>query len=388
MAVTTGIILVILVGIISTAYCIARPETYKRAAISVTLIAILLTGGCGGPADGGGNNQQGQDGQQLEVHFIDVGQGDSILVKNGSNAMLIDTGTNNNSIRLQKYIEQQGIKKLDYAIGTNPLKDHIGGMSDLIDNYDISRIILPQINCINSTHKDLQMNMLAKFIKPIYPEPGKIYPLGDASFTILAPSSNSYEALADYSIVIKLVYGQTSFLFTGDAGKISEQEMLDRQFDLSADVLKLGRHGSSSSTMDEFLQAVNPDSAVISVGKDNPYLHPHMETMLKLNENNIAVYRTDEQSSIVAVSDGNNITFCVEPGSYTWPEIMLNETIREGAAEQDVPDKEQLQKPVFVNENNSRYHTAGCSFLEDKCVEITLEEAIEAGYAPCLLCKP
>ncbi len=381
------IALIAMIFLISRLYFNPKSKFRTSLISAVLIIALLVVGGCGGP-DSSGVEQQAQNENRMEVHFIDVGQGDSILIINGSKAMLIDTGTKNNSVRLKKYLDQQGIKKLDYAIGTNPLKDHIGGMIDLIENYEISRIIIPQIDCFNQTFKDLQMEMLARYIKPIKPEPGKNYTLGDASFTILAPNSSSYDALADYSIVVKLIYGETSFLLTGDAGKISEQEMLDMEFDLSADVLKIGRHGSTSSTTDEFLSAVNPDSAVISVGKDNTYLHPHMGTMLKLKENDIAVYRTDEQGSIVAVSDGHSITFNVEPGTYVWPEMIVNENSSEEVAEPDGLEEAELQKPVFINENSNKYHAAGCSFLDEKAVEITLEEALEAGYEPCLLCKP
>lgn len=378
------IILMAMIFLISSRpYLCQKMAKCKISVIAVGLILVLMTGGCGVP-----ESNEDQEQGQLEVHFIDVGQGDSILVKIGSKAMLIDSGTKHQHILLSQYLDQQGIKKLDYVIGTNPLRDHVGGLNEIIDSYRINRIFLPQVDGLFKTYKDIQINLLSRKMKAIKPEPGKNYSLGEANFTILAPSSSSYDDLADYSIVIKLIYGETSFVLTGDAGKISEQEMLDMNFDLSANVLKLGRHGSSSSTTDAFLSAVNPDSAIISVGKDNPYLHPHMATMLKLKENDIAVYRTDEQGSIVAVSDGKHITFNVEPGSYMWPEMIITEKESDTSAEQDSIDTERLQKSVFLNENSNKYHAAGCSFLEEKCVEITQEQAIKAGYEPCLLCKP
>ncbi len=377
------IIPVAIIFLISSRPPVCQKITKSRISfIAVGLVLLLMTGGCGGLGSRGD-----QEESQLEVHFIDVGQGDSILIKNGSKAMLIDSGTKHQHILLSQYLDQQGIKKLDYVIGTNPLRDHVGGLNEIIDSYQINRIYLPQVDGLFKTYKDIQVNLLSRKMKAIKPEPGKNYSLGEASFTMLAPSSSSYDDLADYSIVIKLIYGETSFVLTGDAGKISEQEMLDMNFDLSANVLKVGRHGSSSSCTDAFLSAVNPDSAIISVGKDNPYLHPHMATMLKLKENDIAVYRTDEQGSIVAVSDGKHITFNVEPGSYMWPEMIIAENESETSAEQSI-DTEHLQKSVFLNENSNKYHAAGCSFLEEKCVEITQEQAIKAGYEPCLLCKP
>lgn len=321
-----GILPIILLAIIcltSRSYAYQKSKS-RTAFLSSALIFMLLLGGCGGQ-ESSGLKQPAQDENNLEVHFLDVGQGDSIFVKNGSKAMLIDTGDKNNWIRLNKYLDKQGIKKIDYLIGTNSLTEHIGGMCEMINNFEISRIFLPKISCVDQAYKDLQLEMLAKYYKPIRPEAGKSYPLGDASFTVLAPNSRSYDDLADNSIVIKLMYGETSFLLTSSAGKVSEQEMLDMEFDLSANVLKLGRHGSASSTGDEFLSAVNPDSAVISVGQDNLHSHPHMETMLKLKEKQIPVYRTDEQGTIIAVSDGHTITFNVEPGTYTWPEMIISD---------------------------------------------------------------
>ncbi len=317
------IILLAIICLISRSYAYQKSRS-RTTFLSAALIFILLLGGCSGQ-ESSGLKQQAQDEDILEVHFLDVAQGDSILIKNGSKVMLIDTGDKTKWIRLNKYLDQQGIKRIDYLIGSNPLKEHIGGMCEVINNFEISRILVPQIYCKNKAYKDLQMEMLAKYIKPIKPETGKNYPLGEASFTVLAPNSSSYDDLADNSIVIKLMYGETSFLLTSGAGKVSEQEMLDMEFDLSANVLKLGRHGSTLSTGDEFLSVVNPDSAVISVGQDNLQAHPHMETMLKLKEKQIPVYRTDEQGTIIAVSDGHTITFNVEPGTYTWPEMLISD---------------------------------------------------------------
>jgi competence protein ComEC len=381
MLLSSAMVLVLLIGLSLNKYLSNSPSAPKRSLLALTLMVTLLMGGCfTAPA---GNSHSPEPGQ-LEVHFIDVGQGDSILIKNGEKTMLIDSGTKNNSKRLRKYLDEQGVEKFDYLVGTNPLRDHIGGMADLIENYGLNWMILPRIEGLNPSYKDLQMRLLAKHIKPILAEPGKSYMLGDASFSLLAPSSSSYDQLADYSVVIRLEYGDTSFLFCSDAGSNSEREMLDLEFDLSANVIKLGRHGSSSATSDEFLRAVNPDYAVISVGLDNPYLHPHMQTMLKLHDMNIPVFRTDEQGSIVAVSDGNNISFKVEPGTYAWPELKVTED----PGPDQVLEEKDLQQVVLVNENSNKYHQAGCSFLDEKWVEITLEQAREAGYESCLLCKP
>ncbi len=383
MLASLAMIFALLMGLFFTKYLLLGPAKQKRSLLTLTLLATFILGGCSAPT-GPGSEPIGEG--QLEVHFIDVGQGDSILIKNGQQAMLIDTGTRNNCVRLKRYLDKQGVKKYEYLIGTNPSKDHIGGMSELLGNYEFNWMILPQIEGLNQTYKDLQMKLLARYVKPILAQPGQSYPLGDACFTLLAPNNSAYEDLVDYSIVIKLEYGETSFLLCSDAGETSEQEMMDMEFDLAANLIKLGRHGSSSSSSDQFLQAVNPDYAVISVGKDNPYGHPHMATMLKLKENNIPVYRTDEQGTLVVKSDGKNISFEVEPGTYTWPEMTLSEAAAEG--QEEVLTPENLPEKVWINEDSNKYHRADCRFLEERRVDISEEEAQERGYEPCQLCQP
>jgi competence protein ComEC len=227
MLLSSAMVLVLLIGLSLNKYLSNSPSAPKRSLLALTLMVTLLMGGCfTAPA---GNSHSPEPGQ-LEVHFIDVGQGDSILIKNGEKTMLIDSGTKNNSKRLRKYLDEQGVEKFDYLVGTNPLRDHIGGMADLIENYGLNWMILPRIEGLNPSYKDLQMRLLAKHIKPILAEPGKSYMLGDASFSLLAPSSSSYDQLADYSVVIRLEYGDTSFLFCSDAGSNSEREMLDLEF--------------------------------------------------------------------------------------------------------------------------------------------------------------
>ncbi|NLY46737.1 MAG: hypothetical protein GX053_12250 [Tissierella sp.] len=176
---------------------------------------------------------------------------------------------------------------------------------------------MPKVNHTTKTYEDVLLAIQNKGLKITAPTPGSTFNLGQAKFTILAPNSSSYEDLNNYSIVIKMEYGNNSFLFTGDAEDISENEMISKGFDLSADVLKVGHHGSSSSTTQTFLNKVNPKYAVIMVGNDNSYGHPHEETMNKLKSKGITVYRTDENGTIIAISDGTNITFNTNPGSYT-----------------------------------------------------------------------
>lgn len=251
----------------------------------------------------------------MEVHFIDVGQGDAIFVETGSFTMLIDAGENNKGTLVRDYLTGQQVDKLDYVIGTHPHSDHIGGLDTILDSFEVGKVFLPDVTHNTDTFEDVLDALERHQLKVTRPQVGDRYPFGDASFTILAPNSSDYEDLNNYSICIKLSYGNTSFLLTGDAEKISEDEMVKSGLDLSADVLKLGHHGSAYNNTEKFINAVDPSFAVISAGKDNKYGHPHAETMQTMLEHNIRVYRTDEQGSIVFTTDGQTVS--VNKQSYT-----------------------------------------------------------------------
>lgn len=240
----------------------------------------------------------------LQVHFIDVGQGDSILIQVNNKNLLIDSGPNKSEDKLKKYLKKLNISKFDYIIATHPHEDHIGNMSYIINNFDVLNFYAPKVE--NSTkafetmvesliRKDLKIKVLKANIKSI--DLGK-----NIVVDVFSPLSNSYEDLNNYSPIVKISYGNTSFLFTGDAEELSENEVLNAGFDLKCDVLKIGHHGSSSSTSEIFLKASNPSIAVISVGEDNTYGHPTDTVLSRLKETKI--YRTDINGNIVITSDG------------------------------------------------------------------------------------
>ena len=218
-------------------------------------------------------------GQKLKVHFIDVGQADSILIIQNNSTMLIDAGNNADSDLVTQYIKSKGITKLDYVIGTHPHEDHIGGLDAVINNFDIGTVIMPKVAANTRTFEDVVNAIKNKDLKVTAPVPLDEYDLGDAKFVILAPNSDNYEDLNDYSIVVKLTFGNNSFIFTGDAEAVSENEILSKGYNIKADVLKVGHHGSRSSTTENFLRKISPDYAVISVGKDNNYGHPSQEVL-------------------------------------------------------------------------------------------------------------
>ncbi len=254
----------------------------------------------------------------LIVDFIDVGQGDSILIRQGEHAMLIDGGTSECKDDLLSFLASEGVQKFDYIIGTHPHEDHIGSLDDVVYTYDFDTFLFPKVTTTTKTFENLVSAVSSKGKKFTTPLSGTEYSLGEATFKILAPSSDSYQSLNNYSIVIKLTYGNNSFMFTGDAESLSETEILNSFDDISADVLKLGHHGSTTSTSMKFLNAVSPRYAVVSVGKDNSYNHPTKTTMDKIENLGIPLYRTDEQGTIECISNGEDITFNVEPGSYSY----------------------------------------------------------------------
>ncbi|ACA56429.1 ComEC/Rec2 family competence protein [Clostridium botulinum] len=245
---------------------------------------------------------------ELKVHYIDVGQGDSILVQTKDKNILIDAGTRKSSDNLISYLKKQHIKKLDYVIATHPHEDHIGGMPKVIEEFEISNFYAPKKTANTKIFKDMILQLKKKNLKINVAKKGISLDLSNnSSLDFLAPVKDNYENTNDSSAVVKLTHGNTKFLFTGDAEKTSEKDILNSNEDLSSNVLKVGHHGSHSSSSKEFLDKINPKIAIISCGKNNDYGHPHKETMKELNKRNIEVYRTDIDGNIVLTSDGENI---------------------------------------------------------------------------------
>ncbi|WZL73883.1 ComEC/Rec2 family competence protein [Clostridiaceae bacterium 35-E11] len=295
---------------------IRKKNSLQGILLILTLFITILLGACSKHEETSSTPQSVKE--ELEVHFIDVGQADSILVRNKDAFILIDAGNNEDETLVVDYLKKQKVKKLDYVIGTHPHEDHIGGLDAVINEFDLSTIYMPKVSHTSKTYKDVLIAIKNKKLKIEVPTVGTKFQVGDAEGMILAPNANAYEDLNNYSIVIKLTHGDNTFLFTGDAEKISEEEMMNKRFDLSADVLKLGHHGSHSSTTPKFLDRVNPQYAVIMVGKENDYKHPHKEVMDQLKDKGIKVYRTDQNGTIVITSDKKSLTFHGTIGDYRY----------------------------------------------------------------------
>jgi Predicted hydrolase (metallo-beta-lactamase superfamily) len=294
------------------------PVTIATIVIAaVWIIYNMITGsGPWGKQSNSGNGNNTPVAGELRVSFINVGQADSILVQQGSSSMLIDAGNNSDDKTVGNYLTSQGVKELQYFIGTHKDEDHIGGADYVVNSFKVGKVYFPKQTATTKTFEDFASAVKNKGLTLTVPKVGDQFKLGDALVTVLAPNGSSYEDSNDYSIVVKVTFGGTSFLLTGDAEALSEKEMVSAGRDLSATVLKVGHHGSGTSTSQAFLNKVNPKYAVISVGKDNKYGHPAQETMDRLKAKGITVYRTDEGGTIVATSNGKDITFNVKPGSY------------------------------------------------------------------------
>jgi len=245
----------------------------------------------------------------LSVYFIDVGQGDSEILRYGNSAMLIDAGTNASANSLINTIKAMGITKFDVVVATHPHEDHIGVLDAVINQFGIGKIFMTNATTTTKTFQDVLFAIKNKGLTVTAPTPGTEFYLGDVQCTIIAPNIQTYDDLNNYSIVIRAVYGNTSFLFTGDAQVESEQEMLSKGYNLKSDVLKVGHHGSNTATSPNFLNAVSPKYAVISVGAANVYGHPHQVTLQKLAAAGVKVYRTDLNGTITVTSDGSNLNF-------------------------------------------------------------------------------
>lgn len=330
---------------------------------------------------------------ELTVHFINVGQGDATLITCGDHSMLIDAGDNNKGTTVQNYLQKQGIKKLDYLIGTHPDSDHIGGLDVIITKFDCGKIIMPDYTKDTATYRDVIDAMKYKGYKNILPIVGTSYQLGDAEFTLIAPN-NKYSDPNNNSVGLILKHGDKKFLFTGDAEEEAEADIVANGIDISCDVYQVGHHGSNTSSSIALLDASKPEFAVISCGEGNSYGHPRAEILNNFRARGIKVYRTDEQGTIIAKSDGHTITFDESP-STTW---IAGEPTKSGSTETTVQETEvntQAAQTVgttyVLNTSSKKFHRVSCGSLPTKNrkdTEMSRDEIIAKGYSPCKKCNP
>ena len=248
----------------------------------------------------------------MKVHFLDVGQGLCIMAELDDQVLIYDGGDRDTSSFVVGYLKQQGITQIDYMISSHYDSDHVSGLIGCLNAFDVKNVIGSDYEHDSKLYASFMETVEQEGLEVQYPEVGETFAFGDAMITILAPEEIKRDSNAN-SVAIKLTYGESNFIFTGDADYSSERRMIESGIDLDVEVLSLGHHGSASSTSAIFLQNTTPEYAVISCESNNGYGHPHEEVVEMLEDMEISLFRSDVQGTVVASTDGNLITWSEEP---------------------------------------------------------------------------
>lgn len=339
---------------------------------------------------------------KMQVHFIDVGQGDATLVICDGEAMLIDAGDNTKGTKIQSYMSKQGVKNLKYLVLTHPDADHIGAADVIVTKFDIDNVFMSDYTKDNQTYRELIQALDNKNYKWSTPDVGSTYTLGSATFTIIAPNKQ-YEDPNNASVGLLLQNGDNKFLFTGDAEEDAEADIVANGINIDCDVYKAGHHGSKTASTKVLLDAATPEFVVVSCEEGNSYGHPHAEVMNNFRSMGMKLFRTDEQGSIVATSDGTEITWnCAPTESWKAGESTEsantssantgNTTKASEAAENELETEQAQDEYVIGNKNTKAFHRPTCSRLpkpKNQVIFNSREDALAAGYDnPCDYCCP
>lgn len=342
------------------------------------------------------------DGQgDMAVHFIDVGQGLAILVQSGGENLLYDGGNRSHADEVVQYLKNQQVETINYMISSHYDEDHLGGLVKCLDTFEVEHVLGSDYVHTSDLFNTFMNTATAHAIIVEYPSVGDTYEFGTGSFTVMAPDGISQNS-NDNSVVIRLVNGNNSFMFMGDAEETSEQDMISTGMNLDCDVLSLGHHGSASSTSWDLLEATSPSWAVISCGLNNTYGHPAAETMGKLSDMDIPVFRTDDQGTVIALSDGNTINWNQEPcNDYTSGSEKQSTDSSADQSEQDINDAAATEsyaaetdtsdtqgRMVWISATGSKYHSIpDCGNMNpDKATQETESQALSQGYEACKKC--
>ena len=351
----------------------------RLAALALAAVLVLGLTACDSLPDSGGHTVKPSTGssQPFEMHFIDVGQALSVLVECDGQFMLYDGGNVDDGSLVVSYLQKQGVEQLQYVFCSHAHEDHVGGLAAVMAKFPAGHAYSPvtesSTKCFNDFVKYTQQQGLQLEV----PSVGTVWPLGSATVTLLGPVTQ-YSETNNTSLVLRIDYGNTSFLLTGDMENTAETDLVNSGANLKADVLQVGHHGSSTSTGYLFLNAVLPEMGVISCGAGNKYGHPHEETLSILRDAKVDVYRTDLQGTITIGSDGQNFTVGTERFV---PDSQLNPT--------DPSSSSTAQQAYIGNVNSKKFHLPTCANLpaeKNQVLFSSYDEAIAAGYTPCASC--
>ena len=326
----------------------------------------------------------------LKVHYINVGQGDSSFVELPTGeTILIDAGIPSQGYVVTNYIKNLGYTEIDYVVATHPHNDHIGGLPTVLESFKVSKFYMPNKEHTSNIFMTMLTAVQSTGCKAVYAKSGlSVIDEDNLKVNFVAPVSSGYSDLNNYSAVLRISFGKSSFLFTGDAEDVVESELISSGQNIKADVLKVGHHGSGYSSTSAFLKKVNPKYAIISVGK-NSYGHPNVDAMTRIATAGAEVYRTDEVGTIIVTTDGN--TYSLNKNTST---IQSNAPpVEDDTSDNIQDDSEIIEKSnissvsVYVTKTGSKYHSYGCSYLKS-CIETTLSSAKSNGYEPCSRCNP
>lgn len=315
---------------------------------------------------------------EMTVHFLDVGQGLSILAQSEGQTLLYDGGDRSSASYVVSYLKKHNVENIDYLISSHYDADHVSGLIGCLNAFSVSNVIGADYVHDSGLYRSFMEGVADQGLEVLHPEVGTTYSFGTGEFMVLSPAETDEGDSNANSVAIKLTNGSDSFLLMGDAEYKSEAQMINAGIDLSSDVLSVGHHGSASSTSWDFLKEAVPEYAVISCGTDNQYGHPDADTMEKLSSMEIEVFRNDKQGTIVGVSDGNGITWSEKPcNDYTPGDSSDMGTQPSGESEE-----------VWVSASGTKYHSIpDCGTMNpDTAARISLSEAKMQGYEACGRC--